>query len=320
LSNRESLSGRKVAGRVLEVDVVPTWSVGLWRKIRVAKLWKYDAVVVDVDTRWLMLICAVRKILPFVRCRIMCIDLVLTRPRGIASYTKFLIRRWLLTEVDRFLFYFRQTDDLQRVYAIRSNRIAYVPFKVNTFDALMRIRATDEGFFLACGRSNRDFGTLLEAFRRLPYECRVLAPWDDLERHGTSIEGVDRPNNVSLVVDDGTTESWNGWIARARAVVLPIQPGMLSPSGISTYLVAMALKKCVIITEGPATWQILNADNAVLVPPRDADALATAIAKVAEDHAFRDAVASRGQEYALSLGGEERLRNDVLNELMQLLA
>jgi glycosyltransferase involved in cell wall biosynthesis len=134
------------------------------------------------------------------------------------------------------------------------------------------------------------------------------------------VEGLERPPNVVLESDDGSADSWNRWIGRCRAVVLPIQPGMLSPSGIGTYLVAMALGKCVIMTSGPATIGLIDRGEAVLVPPRDVGALREAVDRVARDAGYRAEVALRGQQYALSLGGEERLRTDLLGQLQSLLA
>ncbi|HEX8362139.1 MAG TPA: glycosyltransferase, partial [Longimicrobium sp.] len=106
----------------------------------------------------------------------------------------------------------------------------------------------------------------------------------------------------------------------AHAVVLPIQPGRLSPSGIGTYLVAMALGKCVVITESAATRGILDDRHAVLVPPADAEALRAAVARVAEDRELRERTARGGREYALSLGGDERLERDIVAELAEMMA
>jgi glycosyltransferase involved in cell wall biosynthesis len=320
LANREWIRGKTADGRSLVGDALPPLSAPWWRKLKAVALWRYEAVIIQVDAEWVLLACVAKKLIPFVRCRIMCVDLILTRPdSGLLSRAKFLVRRWLLREVDRFVFYFRQTDELQHVYDIASDRIRYVPFKPNTRDALLAMQTSDDGYFLSCGRSNRDLETLFEAFRHLPYECRVLARWSDLEHHGTRIDGLERPENVRLISDDGSVDSWNAWIARARAVVLPIQPGALSPSGIGSYLVAMALNKCVIITKGPATWQILSDSNAVLVPPRDASSLARAVTRVAEDRKYRESVAANGREYALSLGGESRLQSDLIRELVELI-
>jgi len=319
LANREWIRGKTRDGRALVADELPAWN-GPWRRrLRAFALWKYDGVLIQVDAPWVLLVCGAKKLMPFVRCRVMCVDLILTRPHGLLSRAKFVVRRWLLREVDRFVFYFRQTEELERVYDIPAHKIRYVPFKPNTRDSLLGMGTRDDGFFLSCGRSNRDLKTLFEAFRGLPYECRVLARWNELEQHGTRIDGLERPNNVILIADDGSAESWNSWIARSRAVILPIQPGALSPSGIGSYLVAMALNKCVIITEGPATWEILSERQAVLVPPSDPSSLARAVRRVAEDVSYREMISANGRAYALSLGGESRLQADLIRELVVLI-
>ena len=48
---------------------------------------------------------------------------------------------------------------------------------------------------------------------------------------------------------------------------------IVSPSGVGTFLLAMALGKCVIMTESPATRGVLEHEHtAILVPMNDADA------------------------------------------------
>jgi glycosyltransferase involved in cell wall biosynthesis len=316
LSNREWLDGRSADSRTVDADLLPALD-GLFSGLKSARLWRYDVALIDCDPRWLLVLCAVKTLLPGVRCRIMCVDPVLTRPRNGNGGLRFAIRRRLLRAVDRFVFYFKRTDELARVYGIPADRIRFVPFKPNTLEALKTLEPTDEGFFLCCGRSNRDLDSLYAAFKDLPYKCVVLAPWGDLTQHGTEA-GEAPPPNVQLVGDDGSTESWNSWIARSTGVILPILPGMLSPSGIGTYLVAMRLQKCVIITEGVATWDLLTSRNAVLVPPRDVGALKDAVTRVAEDAGFRQGIAAAGLEYAKSLEGDERLRGDLMRELSEL--
>jgi len=320
LTNRSWLHGRAVGSRQVISEPFPSTAREYWRVVAGLIRSKYDAALVDCDVSRAAFLCIIKKVFPFVRCRILCVDLVLTRPNNLLGRAKFLVRRWLLEEVDRFVFYFRRTGELRGVYRIPEERVRYVPFKPNTLSSLMQMEPTDEGYFLACGRSNRDLRTLFQAFSQLPYDCRVLAPWDNLAIHGTTMDGIECPKNVSLVSDDGTPESWNRWIAGARAIVLAIEPGMLSPSGIGTYLVAMALGKCVIITEGPATWDMLDDRTAVLIPPQDAESLRAAVVRVAEDQSFRDEFERKGREYALSLGGEERLRTDVIRELSDLMS
>jgi glycosyltransferase involved in cell wall biosynthesis len=322
LSNRSWLSDHLIAGRPVIAESFHRRPEGLRGWLRFLALWRYDLAFFDCTGEWLFAACAIKKVLPFARCKIASVDLILTRPSGLLDGMKFLVRRWLLREVDRFLLYYRDTSELETVYGIPSGKVRYVPFKPNTLELLVGMETTDEGYLLACGRSNRDYQTLFEALRPLPYHCCILAPWGTQEHdgsRGTGMEEFECPPNVSLLSDDGSVHSWNRWIAGATAVVLPIEPGMLSPSGIGTYLVAMTLGKCVIITEGPATRQILDDRLAVLVPPADVDALRDAIVRTVEDPDYRNGVAAGGRRYALSLGGDERLRRDVIRELSAML-
>jgi glycosyltransferase involved in cell wall biosynthesis len=315
LTNRSWVSEHKIADHPLVADVLRSDAAGLFRQAMNFAIGRHDAVLIDGANRGLLLLCAVKKVLFWIRCPILASDLILNRPQGVGGHIKFWIRRWLLQEIDVFVLYYRDTRELQRVFSIPSSKVVYVPFKPNTLDSLLRLTPVEGDFFLAPGRSNRDLKTLFAAFEGLPYTCKVLARWSELELHGTSISGLERPANVELVSDDGSLDSWNDWIAKSLAVVIPIQPGRLSPAGIGTYLVAMALGKCVIITEGPATRQMLSEEMAVLVPPLDVNALRSAIAHVGENREVRDEIARRGKAYALSLGGEARLRADLIRQL-----
>ena len=282
-TNTPWLDGHAPGGRAAEpvrLDELRGWR---WPAACLA-VWRYDAAFLNIDARSLLLLCAAKKLLPFARCRILSADLVLTRrDPGIGGRLRFAVRRWLLREVDRFVFYFRDTAELRRVYGIAAERVRYVPFKVNTHADVLRMETADEGFFLSCGRSNRDFATLCDAFRGTEERCVVLAPWGQAEEHGTRAEAVDWPPNVERVADDGTPASWNRWIARARAVVLPIVPGMLSPSGISTLLVAMAMGKPVVISESAATRGVLDGSAAMIVPPANAAALRADLLRELDD-------------------------------------
>lgn len=317
ITNSTWIAGRNVGGR--QVQVIALDDLGIVALIWLLLRGRCDAILVNTEPHLLYRVCIAKKIVAWASCPVMSVDLILTRPRSVFERIRFYIRRWLLKEVDRFVLFCRETTDLRKLYGIGANRVRYVPFKVNTQDRVLATPVADEEFFLACGRSNRDYATLCEAMRGLPYECRILAPWGATREHGTTFEGATVPPNVTLVSDDGTTESWNNWIARARAIVLPIEPGSLSPSGIGTYLVAMALGKAVIITRSPATEGILTEAQAVLIPERDPGALRASIIRVAEDSTYRTAVAQAGKRYALGLGGEERLRDDVTKELAMML-
>jgi glycosyltransferase involved in cell wall biosynthesis len=84
-------------------------------------------------------------------------------------------------------------------------------------------------------------------------------------------------------------------------------------SGLSTYLDAMYLGKCVIISEGPGASDILT-DQAILVRPHDVAGLTAAIRRAWEDDSLRRTVAQAGKAYAQSLGDEADLRIRVFKQ------
>jgi glycosyltransferase involved in cell wall biosynthesis len=74
---------------------------------------------------------------------------------------------------------------------------------------------------------------------------------------------------------------------------------------------AMAMRKCVIITEGLATKGMLS-DQAIIVAPKDPGAMADAIARVWNDDALRHQTAKAGRIYAEHCAGESRLLADIV--------
>jgi glycosyltransferase involved in cell wall biosynthesis len=69
----------------------------------------------------------------------------------------------------------------------------------------------------------------------------------------------------------------------------------------------MALGKCVIISDGPATRGIVTPDLGIVVPPQDPAALRQALLQAWNDPALRQRLGCAAQQYARSLGGEPQL-------------
>jgi len=271
----------------------------------------YDIAVLNCDLRRLLVFCLVRQLFPAARCRLVAVDPVLSHQSGLLGVAKARLLRRLLAVVDLFIFYHKDTTQLERVYGIGRERVEYVPFKINDYANVLAATPTNEGFILSCGRSYRDYGTFCKALQGLPYEARILAPAESARDHGTTFDFRSTPSNVTVITDDGSGRSWIDWIARSTFVVLPLFPNALTTAGISACLVAMALGKCVIITESVATRGMLDHGETVVVPPSDPGALRAAMVKVSEDSGFRSKVAATGRAYALSLGDVHRLAADV---------
>lgn len=282
-----------------------------------------DIVILETDDKRLLLACALKWVLPIFRFKLVSIDLILRLPKSPAGRLKAFLKRLLLMQVDRFMLFFKDLRGCQRLYGIGSNRAVYVPFKVNDWDKIHLWSDTpSSGDYVMCaGRTMRDVNTFVEALRRSG--CPGLLHQQKAEmmaKHGTQAWEGALPPNLRLVVDDSYKhEVFLNFIANARLVVIPRFRNDIGPAGIATYLVAMALNKCVIISEGPGVNDVLT-DEAVIVPPEDPEALARQIELLWNNHQLRAEVAARGKKYALSLGGEERLHRDILVASVQSLS
>ncbi len=270
-------------------------------------------VVLNIETRVLLILCLWRMLWPFGRWKLVSLDLVLSRP--VTTKQAFVAwgKKQLLRQVDRFLLYFKDTGAYARWYGITPHRTTYIPFKVNIWQEVSDGGCPSHGgeYVLTAGRSKRDLETFLVAMDQLGYPGILLhQPPGMIARHGTTLPACPLPQNVRMVEDLGGQDSWVEFLRGAKIVVLATKADTISPSGISTYLDAMALGKCVVATESPATRGLLK-DEAVVVPPADPTALATAIRSVWEDASAREAIARRGYAYAMALQGEERLMRDI---------
>jgi glycosyltransferase involved in cell wall biosynthesis len=273
-----------------------------------------DVVILNIDQRKLMLASLLRW-LPFVRFRLVSVDLVLRQPKSAKGRLKASIKKLLLAGVDRFVLYFKNLEGYQRFYGIGPDRVVYVPFKVNGWESIVtRPRPKADGDFVLCaGRTLRDTVTFVEAMRHLDCPGVLLQQKRELlDAHGTSAWSGELPSNVKLIVDESDRfEDYLEFVAQARLVVIPRFKHDIAPTGISTYLVAMALNKCVIISDGPGAEDVLT-DEAAIVPAENSEILATAIERVWNNEQLRLAIAARGHEYAMRLGGYERLFADVM--------
>jgi len=310
VSNTTWFDGAAIGGKPVESIRCERGRLGLLRT-----LWRgisADAVVINESRRDMVAFCLLRMFTGRPR-RIIANDQIFQPAQ---QTTRLRIRTWrrLLREVTHFTFPFRETTELARVYGLSPSRISYVPFKVNRLDSVRSYQTHDGGYILSCGRSRRDYTTFCAAVESLNTKAVILAPPDNETRaHGTDSDLTNLPGNVELVHDDGSWESWLRWIGGATVVVVPILPPTLAASGIGTYLVAMALGKCVVITDSLASQGMLTDEEAIIVPPRNVEAMRAAIQSALEDPALRSRVAEAGRAYALSLGDESRLARDMID-------
>jgi len=278
-----------------------------------------DLVIINCDVTLVMRLCLLYLLFPFWRRPVMGHDIVLRRPKSLRSRWTAPIKKLLLSRVDHFTHHFYILDGYQKHFGIGPERSSYLPSKPN-IRYRYAYRVDSEGDYILCfGRSERDYDTFFKAMESVPYPA-VIPPPDvgKLREHASRFtRSLDQlPATVKVIEDDGSSESLIRIIEGAKLVVLPIVSSTIAPSGIGTYLNAMLMGKCVITTGGPGTSDVLK-DEALLVPPEDAEALASTIRRAWEDTELRRRTAEAGRLYSESCGGEPELRQRVLERALE---
>lgn len=154
-----------------------------------------------------------------------------------------------------------------RTWRVDPRRVVFTPFHHTLGDDLDPPEDEGEGVF-AGGDSMRDYEPLLEAARGLEVPVtlatRLLDGRSDLPR-------TVRAGRVSHA-------EFLAALRAASVVVVPFPRGIERSAGQQTYLNAMALRRTVVVTEGPGVRDYVeDRVTGLVVPPGDAPALAEAL-------------------------------------------
>lgn len=295
---------------------------GAWNFLRHSR--EAGLVIINCDVVLAMKLAALYLVFPWLRRPILGHDIVLRRPVNWKTRWPLPLKRFLLSRIDHFSLHFTILDGYQKYFGIGPERASYLPSKPNIRYRYDYKVGPDGEYVLCFGRSERDYDSFFRAMEMLPSIPAVIPPphFEAFRRHATKftypLDGL--PANVRITEDDGSVESLIRIIEKAKLVVLPILGTRIAPSGIGTYLNAMLIGKCVILSEGVATSDVLLNGEALLVPPEDPQALAAMIQRAWEDRELRESTAERGRLYSESCGGEPELRQRVLDRALEKLA
>ncbi|MEM7434220.1 MAG: hypothetical protein AAF436_03640 [Myxococcota bacterium] len=270
-------------------------------------------------SRKVWLLSLLKALRPNAKRKLVVIDLILSVPTSFRDRVVAVLRRMLLSRVDLFISYARNTEGIQEIYRVPASRFRYVPFKINNPEIIEELEPRDGGYILVAGQTRRDFATFRKAIEGLSLPVRIVAPAQEvLARHGSNLSPDGWPDEVVCIRDATGPKKFLPEVAGARLVVLPIVTENITPSGIGVCLVAMGLHKCVIVSAGPVSDGMMEDGQAIVVPAGDPVALREAIVAAWEDDTFRNDTAQRGFEYATSLGDENRLHRDMFDAIVDL--
>lgn len=307
----------EVRSERFEIEVLPIGRVDGLRALLglFLKSFRYDYVLLNGSGRLVFQLAFLKWLVPFNRTRLVVLDILLSTPVTARDRLKAFVTRILFKKVHRFLLYYRDTGGLQKVYGIAPEKFRYVPFKINQIERVQAAVPSDGGYIFCGGKTRRDFDTLFEAVRGTDLPVRVVTTDNaDIREHGSYLDRSAAPANVEIVILDGSFEKFLEQMAAARIVAMPIIPEICG-AGIGVYIMAMALRKCVVISDIPGTRDTVPPGTLVIVPPRDPAALRDALLRAFHDADYRAGCARAGYAYAVELGGEDRLLHSVAWEL-----
>ena len=272
---------------------------------------RYDYVLLNGSGSLIFKLALLKWLVPFHRTKLVVLDILLSTPISARDKFKALVIKLLLKRVHLLLLYYRNTEGLQKVYAVPARKFRYVPFKVNRPELVGASVPTDGGYIFCGGKTRRDFATLFEAVKGTDLPVKVVTTDNrDIRQHGSFLDVEAAPDNVEVVILDGSAEQFISHLAGARLVAMPIVPDICG-AGIGVYIMAMALRKCVVISEIPGTSDTLPPGTAIVVPPEDPVALREALSRAFHDASYRHGFETAGEKYAWQLGGEEQLLQSV---------
>lgn len=182
-----------------------------------------------------------------------------------------------------------EVDASVRRFGIPADRVRYVPLHTNVLHPEMSTE--DSNFALSAGATRRDFATLIEAARQIPFPltlvCAADQPLPDaLPSHVTVRRAIPRDEYLRLV-------------RTCSFMIVPLLPTERA-TGQVVVLEAMAFGKPVIATRAAGTTDLIaHETTGLLVPPFDVGALAHAIQRMAHDRNFRSKLGRAAFEHVL---------------------
>lgn len=177
-----------------------------------------------------------------------------------------LLARVLLTKNVRFIVFSKADIALYaRFFNLPRTHLSYVPYGSGP---IRGVTATTGSYCFAGGYSNRDYDTLIAAFRQLDYHLIICC---SCSNHLSA----ELPPNVTVYRDRPRRE-FAELVAGAYLCILPLHDGV-GASGQSVTLQYMQFGKPIVATRVTATEDYLNETNAVFVLSAEVDALAEAV-------------------------------------------
>ncbi len=157
----------------------------------------------------------------------------------------------------RHLFFLSKKTMLESVKAdLIDEQKCSVPGWGPDMDFYAKVKTSDNGWFVSTGKENRDFDTLIEAFRRTELPLHIITARNhNGQSNEDIINKVTGIDNIKVTIVDNSPSNYTMMqreMAVSRAIVCPLLRDKLNYCvGLSTITDAEGLGKPLIITDNP---------------------------------------------------------------------
>ena len=190
----------------------------------------------------------------------------------------------------------------------------FIPWCVDLglFDGAPPKKLPKKPFFLATGKTYRDYATLVKAAKNIAAEIRIIGPTTQKpENLPSNVNWIDTSSNPpDQAIDYPTLREW---YAQCIAVCIPLSGDADDTCGYTNMLEAMAMRKPVLMTQSGCLHINPEADGfGIQIKPRDAQGWTVAMNQLQKDHEKALEMGNRGREIVERDFTIERFNNDVL--------
>jgi len=175
-------------------------------------------------------------------------------------------------------------------WSIPRDRVFWIPYHANPWcEAIEPQEQTPtDGYVFAGGNSLRDYRPLIAAASQIPAKIRIAS----------SLIMPPLPSNVEACVL--SEQEYRQVATRARVHVVSSIKNVPRSTGQASYLSAMLLGVPVVVTDGLAVADHLrHGEDALIVPPGDAAAMADAVCACLQDTELRARLSTQGRAHAM---------------------
>jgi len=180
------------------------------------------------------------------------------------------------------------------------------------FDGKPPLQKPHKPFFLATGKTGRDYATLVKSAKEVAAEIRIIGPINQKpENLPSNVNWIDTSSNPpDQAIDYPTLREW---YAQCIGVCIPLSGDADDTCGYTNMLEAMAMRKPVLMTQSGCLHINPEADGfGIQIKPRDVQGWTQAMNHLHEDHEKALELGKKGRKIVEQDFTIERFNNDVL--------